>query len=463
MVNIEQSGKILKVSYINKEGKVDLYELDIPKSECFEWKYCTKSENYDKQFKSWDNKTVKKVSCQYLNKYRVHEFLYKQPQEIKDIIFQFNQPKICFCDIEVEVLDEFPNVIDTKAKVLTISMVNENEQVIVLGLKELSSIDIDDLKDNLKKYFTNDTINFKYIKFESEFSLLYTFLKKYVLNFPLITGWNFVDFDWAYIINRAKKLNIDVNMCSISNKLYGKNQIPLHKVIIDYLDIYKRWDTIVSMKESFSLDSVSMEVLKLKKVKYKGTLDDLYLKDFKTYVFYNAVDSYLVRLIHKKLNTLTPFLKLSQIANTEMLKCYGSVHLVENLMIYELLKYNKIFVFDKNKKIIENDEKFKGAFVKDPIKGFHSNLAVFDYASLYPTTIRQWNISPDVYLGKNIETDLDESEYIKTCSGAMFKRNEDGVLKTILTDLYTQRDLSKVNKGDIEKEIDILNKKIKSL
>jgi DNA polymerase elongation subunit (family B) len=168
-------------------------------------------------------------------------------------------------------------------------------------------------------------------------------------------------------------------------------------------------------------------------------------------------------LIHKKLNTLTPFLKLSQIANTEMLKCYGSVHLVENLMIYELLKYNKIFVFDKNKKIIENDEKFKGAFVNDPIKGFHSNLAVFDYASLYPTTIRQWNISPDVYLGKNIETDLDESEYIKTCSGAMFKRNEDGVLKTILTDLYTQRDLSKVNKGDIEKEIDILNKKIKSL
>lgn len=461
MVNIEQINKTLTISYINKEGKVELYYIDIPKSELFEWKYCTKSENYDEVFKSWDDRYVKKSSCNYLNKYRIHEFLYKQPQDVKDIIFQFNMPKICFCDIEVEVLDEFPNIEDPKSKILTISMVNENEQVVVLGLKELSDFDIQDLKKNLQKYFNDDNINFKYVKFESEFSLLYTFLKKYVLNFPLLTGWNFVEFDWLYITNRAKKLNIDINMCSISNKIYGKNNMPMHKVIIDYLDIYKRWDTVVSMKESYSLDAVATEVLKLKKVKYKGSLDDLYIKDFKTYVFYNAVDSYLVRLIHKKINTLTPFLKLSQIANTEILKCYGSVHLVENLMVYELLKQNKIFVYDKNKKIVESDEKFKGAYVKDPIKGFHSNLAVFDYASLYPTTIRQWNISPDVYIGKNVE-DYD-GEYIKTCSGAMFKKNQNGVLKTILTDLYAQRDEAKHNKATIEKEIDTLNKKLKSL
>lgn len=40
-----------------------------------------------------------------------------------------------------------------------------------------------------------------------------------------------------------------------------------------------------------------------------------------------------------------------------------------------------------------NTEKFQGAYVIDPIPGIHFQVAVLDFSSLYPTTIKTRNLS----------------------------------------------------------------------
>ena len=117
----------------------------------------------------------------------------------------------------------------------------------------------------------------------------------------------------------------------------------------------------------------------------------------------------------------------------------------------ELLKSNKILVAK------EDDEKvkYKGAYVFPAIPGFHKWLKTLDYASLYPTTIRQHNISPEVYLGKILKFDRNEidKDIIYCSSGATFDKNTPGVLPILLTSIYKDRKSAKHEAGDIESEI----------
>ena len=81
-------------------------------------------------------------------------------------------------------------------------------------------------------------------------------------------------------------LNIDVSMCSPVKKMreFNNIQVPLHKIIVDYLSVYKKYDQMVKIKESDSLNYVSEYVLSTKKVKYNGNLMSLYNNDFRVHM-----------------------------------------------------------------------------------------------------------------------------------------------------------------------------------
>jgi ribosome-associated heat shock protein Hsp15 len=67
---------------------------------------------------------------------------------------------------------------------------------------------------------------------------------------------------------------------------------------------------------------------------------------------------------------------------------------------YEILEMNRISGFVNRAKGLGRPTKkdrraFKGGLTIDPVEtGVHKNVNVFDYASLYPTTIMAYNISP---------------------------------------------------------------------
>lgn len=458
MVNAEQINDILRVSYINEKGNIELEAIRIPQSEMFSWE----PKQPDETKSIWYKKELSKKKTNFLNPLRKNEFLHSLPNDIQSKIFSSYDPKIYFCDIETEIIDEFPSPDNPKSRILTICLCNEKNDVLLLGLKEISQITINNITDKLNNYFKKfqHKITFKYEYFDDEILMLRTFFK-YLQKIPLLTGWNFIKYDWAYITGRAKRLGLDASIVSPSNKLIGKDKIPLHKIIVDYLTVYKKWDQIVSGKESAGLDWVSERVLGLKKIKFKGSFMSLYQDNYEDYLYYNSVDTFLVRLIHQELNTLSVFLKLGQITHVEALKAISPVNMTTTIISSELLKTGRVIVKSDYENDEDDREDYEGAYVMPPVPGLYEYVATYDFASLYPSIIRQFNISPDTYVGKEID-ETKRDEYIKTVNGCYFKKNEDGVLRVLLTDLFKQRKAAKKKSLIMKQEADYLEQYLKN-
>lgn len=463
MIDIEQYDGSLKVSYFNDRGELELERIDIPSDQMFEWEYVQPGEKSFPGVLSWDGKPVRKKRSRYLSKWRIEEFIQTLDPERKARILNYNPPKKWFVDIETFVGDEWPRAETAKTPVTAITFCNEN-RIITMGVKPLTAAQILSIKKRIKEHFkdhVHDEIEYTYLKFETEYDMLVSFFYKAIQKMPLLTGWNFIGYDWTYLINRCKRLNIDPSPCSPSHKLVGDAQLPMHRMVVDYLDVYKKWDRVIDIKENNTLDYVAKAALGIQKVKYNGTIQEMYENDYETYIYYNAVDTKLVDLIDKKVNTMQTFLTLGNITHVEASRAYSPIWMAEAAMTRE--NYRRGRVFPRTDKITKKREGYEGAFVVEPITGMYEWVASFDFASLYPSIMRQWNISPESYVKNIIPGEEYNAElYTKASSGALFTKTDDSVFRTILADYYAKRKVAKKEYMEIEEEIEQLKGYIKN-
>lgn len=440
ILDVDQDDNHVVVSYYDSEGSTQIKKYPLSEKDLYKWTTCSENDRKkDPVFRNWDNKPVKKVAAKYLNKFRLIEFINGLSETDKQVILEYNLPNPFFIDIEVEVSDEFPDPKFAKNQITTICVVTPKNQCIVLGTKDLSKNQIQEIDRKINEYFKsqNQSYNFNYLKFKTEYDLLYTFLNKFVRKMPMMSGWNVIKFDWAYIYNRAKKLGIDVSIASPVDKV-SYNTFPKHVGIMDYLDIYSKWDKSVLIKEDMKLDTAGKDVLGISKIKYNGGLQDLYEQDYPKYVYYNAVDTVLVQLIHRKIKTLDIALTISFMSNVSVFKAASPVSVTESLLCHEYLKENKVIASSTN---VPEKVPFEGAFVKEPRVGMHKNVACFDFASLYPSVMRQLNISPETFV-KKVDLKYIESNKTKdtiiSANGVIYDNTESS-LKRILDELYGKR------------------------
>jgi DNA polymerase elongation subunit (family B) len=112
----------------------------------------------------------------------------------------------------------------------------------------------------------------------------------------------------------------------------------------------------------------------------------------------------------------------------------------------------------------KKDGKYAGAFVKEPISGFYSGVSAFDFASLYPSIMMQFNISPDSYIEQVSKEEIAEKRKNKdviVCENGVVYKNEDSVLKQIQSDLYNQRKEYKAKAFEYFEKARDIRKKIK--
>lgn len=466
MINIEHLQNSLRISYFNSEGGITLNTIEIPTTEMFEWVPTNSQAKADKVYRNYDHSLVTKKKSNYLSKYRIQEFLSTLPDETIDAIFGYTMPKKFYIDIETAFEDEFPDPKIAKYPVLSLAFVSSaNDTITVLGTKDMSKKDSQYIEDNLNEHFKdfNHKVTFKYIKFDSEFDMLYSFFAKAIQKMSCITGWNFINFDWTYLVNRANRLDINVDMSSPVGKMkevyrYGVS-LPLHRLIVDYMEIYDKYDRFVKLKESLSLNVVSRQVLGIQKVNYNGSLMDLYESSYRDYIFYNAADTFLVKLIDEKINTIETFLRLGSITRVETLDVMSPVKTTENMLAKHLFRDKKLVIVDDRKRNVKS-EKFQGAYVKEPEIGYYRDIALNDFMSLYPTTMRMYNISPEMFLGMTDEAyDEKSNEYIiTTVNGAMFDAKSDGATRIFVKELHNSRQEAKKEAKDIGKVIATLKK-----
>jgi|TARA_B110000858_G_scaffold182679_1_gene222319 DNA polymerase elongation subunit (family B) len=462
LLDIEQTDKELIVSYYNKEGKVSFKRYPVSKFE--NWAIAKDNDKYkDQNLTNWDGRPIKKSISRSFNKFSLLYFMDSLSEADRDEIYEFNMPRTYFVDIETEIVDGFPKPEEAKSRILSFSIITPERKAIVLGLEDMSPAQIKKLEEDTNAHFKDydQDWEFSYYKFKDEYNMLYTFLHKFLPKFPMMTGWNFINYDWQYIVNRCKRLQIDLTQVAITGALDKKDSRPLHMGILDYMQLYDKYDRSVAVKESNSLDFVSGAVLDVKKIKFTGGLQELYENNFAKYIYYNVVDSCLVYYIDEKLRSMEVLLTLATITKMPLYKAASPVAVTESLFARKLAEDNKKIAVEYNKESIK-DTKYEGAFVKQPIVGYYSGVSAFDFASLYPSVMRQFNISPDSFVEMIPTLDVKErrkDDSIIVCENGAVYNKEDSMLKIILADLYGQRkDYKKTSYTYYEKAYELKKK-----
>ena len=434
-------------------------------------------------YRSWDGKSIKQIEVNHPDRYAIYEFLDQLPEEEKKEIFEFNLPKIYFIDIETEIVDGFPEASEANTRVLAISIVYD-DKIILLGLKDMPQDMQDRISSNTNKYFEKFGTNykFKYVKYEDEFDMLYAFFHNMVPKMPLLTGWNFLNYDWLYLVNRAKKMSKNVNgreykvdpaVSSVTkrlNKIWSTEfEVPAHRMIFDYMQLYEICDTSIKVKESSSLDFVANKLVGVEKIKYSGSLQKLYEDDFETFMYYNAVDSVLVQKIHEARNYISIIFAISSLAQiriidvvSQMNNALGSLAITEGVLRNRFRTMDNIILFRDEKGDAEST--IAGGWVKDPVVGMNQWVSCYDFKSLYPTTQLQFFIAPETFIGiqnpnnkeycdngRKIELD----KHVVCVNGVVFEKRISPTLR-MLEDISEDRQKNKrimMNKKDELKSI----------
>jgi len=474
IIDYEYKNNNLILSYIGEDGNIKL--------KYHKWNNPTKfvtCEHDDPQksgkYVTWDGNSVKEIYTRNPNRYSVYDFMDNMSQEEQDRIHKYNEPNIFFVDIENEILDKKPEPHLAESAIQSISIVFK-DKAMVMGVGEITPKQELSINEDINNYFEKFGVKykFKYIEYRNEYDLVFNFFNKYVPKMPVITGWNFLNYDWVFLVNRARRLGIEPNVASFTKKLIPSFddtvycELPAHRLIVDYMELYKKWDTSIKVKESNSLDFVSENVLGVKKVNYEGNLKILHATDFKKFIFYNAVDSILVQKIHEKMKYVDILYGIATLSKIKVVDAYNTLPVTEGILRSKLKNQKNIVLCKRD---VSETEGVEGGWVKHPRRGMATWTCCYDFASLYPTTMRQFNISADSYKGyvdrdtiharknqkmihfeqfedmeqsenetavfNNHRTEIDKEDLV-LLNGAVFK-NEMGVVSEVMGNIYEDR------------------------
>lgn len=251
----------------------------------------------------------------------------------------------------------------------------------------------------------------------------------------IIVGYNQDAFDWPYLRKRAEKLKVPLNIGRDGSQISFKGGRPkiAGRLNVDLYDIAMRI-TEVKIKR---LENIA---------EFLGTkidMEDIEARDINKYW---ETDKEKV-LLHAKRDVMHTFMIAKELLpmHYEMAKLIrlplddvtriGRGKQVDWLLLSEAKKVREVAP-----NAAEVAETYEGAFVIEPERGLHENVAELDFASMYPSIMVTFNISPDT-LSPN-------GEYIAPEVGYRFKKQPDGFFKRILISLIKRRqEIKKIMKN----------------
>ena len=494
--NWNKKEQTLTISYVDKLGNRKFYKKYLHHFKTYEY-----DENGDCE--NWDGRKCKKVYKDTMsyepNEFDILEFMYEMEPDILKMLHAQYFPKVYTFDIETEISDEFPDPAIAAQKVTSISLVGPDMSCIVYGLHNLNIeqkelfkkryldwIDNNEFAKNYKeKKLADKEPKVLYQYFETEEDLIKHFFGKVIQHIPCLAGWNSYNFDWQYLWNRMLRLFGKGEAFNLMRKASPTGELgrvrwldnnvnkscpaPLHVAIIDYMEIVKKYDYVLVPYESFSLDWVGNAAVKAHKIKYKGTLQDLYEKDPEWYYFYNAVDSLIVNLIHKRLKPLESPCAVDSITLVPLMAAMGQVALTTANVFSTFYEDGKHVVYDYD--AIERVKKeYEGAFC-GCVPGRYTFNVCNDFASLYPSQVQTCNLSFENILYNKVgpdslgrytvlpwtEEQLEEfrkdPNYFVTVMGNVYKNDKDYCFKKMQRRTKKNRDFYKYTGQRLESEL----------
>lgn len=292
----------------------------------------------------------------------------------------------------------------------------------------------------------------------------------------IITGYNIQNFDFPYLINRAKQLV--VTKFPYLGRIKDSQTI-LKDAVIQSKQMGRRENKVVTMEgrvqfdllqvllrdyklRSYTLNSVSYHFLQEQKEDvHHSIITDLQNGTDQTrrrLAVYCLKDAMLPLRLMEKLMSVINYMEMARVTGVPLtyLLSRGQQIKVVSQLLRKAAEQDLVMPTVHS----EAGEDFTGATVIEPVKGFYSvPIATLDFTSLYPSIMMAHNLCYTTVLSPQQREQLDADQFIRTPSGDHFVKASvrKGLLPEILEDLLAAR---KRAKTDLKNETDPFKKKV---
>lgn len=311
-------------------------------------------------------------------------------------ILESEHPPIDFTGLDIEILADSPTRVPSPSnpvdRVVAVSLSGTKNMSKVLVLK----------RDGVDSSFSGGEYSIEV--FNDEIALL-TRCFEILESYPVVVTFNGDEFDLPYLRNRAEKLGIPKNKIPIT---LGRDGASLRHGI--HLDLYRFFNNKSVQVYAFdnryrehTLDGVARALIGVGKVSVAKPLSEMTVQELADYSYR---DSRLLRDLMEAnerllLRLMAVISRVSRMPLEDVCR-HGVSGWIKNLMYWELRSRNWLIPRKTDllstkgttatKAIIEG-KKYRGGLVVEPIPGVHFNVTVLDFASLYPSILKEYNLS----------------------------------------------------------------------
>jgi len=326
------------------------------------------------------------------------EYLKKYIEEYAALLSQpFPQIKRAAIDIEVltEIENRLPDPEKATQPIISIALAGNDGKKVVFAIRR------NDVETGSAPEMPKD-VELKF--FDDEKQMLIEFFKE-ITNYPIIVTFNGDSFDMPYLYHRAQNLKIPRDAIPI---VLGREIASIVHGI--HIDLYKTFVNKSIQGYAFgnrynehTLNAISEGILGEEKVEVEGSINDLPIMNL---AFYNYTDAKLTLELTSYDNDLLMklLITLSRIArmNIEDTSRLSVSNWIRSMLINEHRKRNALIPRkeeieqkgqEASSKAIIKGKKYQGGFVVEPLPGVHFHVVVLDFASLYPSIIKVFNLS----------------------------------------------------------------------
>ena len=339
----------------------------------------------------------------------------EEPRELQDYakesvkIFEAPIPDLRRVAMDIEVKADagrVPNARIAREQVISVSFVSNDglNTVYVLARETIPpGKKVEEFPDNLE-----------IVIFDDEQELIREVFRV-IWSYPIVMTFNGDNFDFHYLYNRAAKLKI--SRAEIPFKIRNQPKQMGANVEMDlfygiHVDLYKFFSDRSIKGYAFgnkyarnSLDNVANALLGQGKFPHEGEeIEEMSLFDL---IYYNWKDSDITFQLTTfddaiVLKLLILFCRMTKLPLHDFYRNSISPW-IRNMLYFEHRQRNCLIPRKEDiaKKFPEKGfsssviegKQFKGALVIDPVPGRHYGVVVMDFASLYPSIIKEYNLS----------------------------------------------------------------------
>jgi DNA polymerase I len=222
--------------------------------------------------------------------------------------------------------------------------------------------------------------------------------------YPFIITFNGDDFDFRYLYHRAEKLGIARETIPIT---LGREEAYLKHGV--HIDLYKTFVNRSIQAYAFSnqysehtLDGIAQSLLGEQKLVFEGLIGELPLHQLAAYCYHDAWITYRLTSFSDGL-LMKLLLVISRVAKMPLddVSRLSVSNWIRSMMYFEHRRRGALIPRSEElqakggatSKATIKGKKYKGGLVVEPSPGVHFNAVVLDFASLYPSIIKVYNLS----------------------------------------------------------------------